>query len=137
MENWSIFSFTFRYLVDLDKSLLAESDHSGVETATPRKSLNPETTIFGIGVVHTYWVGQKGGDEIQKLVGENTSQPLIKSLQSELSRLSKEIAGVLKSTNEEVQSAITLCQKYTSKPSRRSLTNDRLHNLWSTNQQFK
>lgn len=128
----------------MEKSVEAESVHSGVEIVTSKKSLNPdepETTVPGIGVIHTFWVGQKGKDEIQKLVEEDRGQPLIKSLRSELFQLSKEcltafdVAGLLKSTDAQVQKAINLCQKYTSKGSKRhtAVTNDRLQKLWSTN----
>jgi hypothetical protein len=124
-----------------------ESDHSGVEINTPKKSLtlNPDelvTTVPGVGVIQTNWVGLKGKEEISKLVEDQRTQPLVKSLKNELSLLSREclkafeVTGLLASTDKQVQTAIDLCKKYTGslKESKKpgGITNDRLQNLWST-----
>lgn len=128
----------------VNDGITAESgpDYSGVEVITPKKSLTlnpdePVTTVPGIGVIQTCWVGCRGREEISKKIEESKTQTLVKSLRSELALLSKEclkafeVTGLSSSTNTQVKTAIGLCHKHTASIGQQSIKNDRLHTLWS------
>lgn len=115
------------------------SDVSGMVVESPHKTILTEKefpcNISGVGQVSTSWIGKTGLIEMQNKVAETEAQKRGKNTACQLQGLATEclkafrVMDTQKSTDPQIQKAISLCMQYTHRTEERTVTSS-IASLW-------